>query len=60
MKALIAQKVPLHKRPKQFLLFTDMSVAFDIIQRHTLFKKMRDNNIDGNLVETIREMLDKA
>ena len=37
-----------------------MSVAFDTIQRHTLFKKMRDNNIDGNLVETIREMLDKA
>ena len=60
MKALIAQKVPLQKRPKQFLLFTDMSVAFDTIQRHTLFKKMRDNNIDGNLVETIREMLDKA
>ena len=31
MKALIARKVKLDKRPKQFLLFTDMSVAFDTI-----------------------------
>ena len=34
-----------------------MSTAFDSIQRHTLFKMMRDKGIDGNLVETIREML---
>jgi hypothetical protein len=42
------------------LHFTDMSVAFDSIQRHTLFEQMRSKGIDGNLVETIREMLGMA
>ena len=60
MKEQIARKVKLANRPKRFLLFTDMSVAFDTIQRHTLFAQMRSKGIDGNLVETIREMLDMA
>ena len=38
MKGFIQQKMKLGIRPKQFLLFTDMSVAFDTIQRHTLFQ----------------------
>ena len=37
-----------------------MSTAFDSIQRHTLFKMMRNKNVNGNVVETLREMLDMA
>ena len=60
MRELMKQKVLVKKRPKSFLLFTDMTVAFDTIQRHQLYDQLRSKGIDGNLVETIREMLSMA
>ena len=57
IKGFKERGIPLERRQKQFLHFTDMSTAFDSIQRHTLFRMMRDKGIDGNLVETIREMI---